>query len=86
MNAPAVQAQVRAEIGTGGGVPKLALHRVANLRVLCPDTRLQQQVVVRSQAFEGVRKRETKQLRKLKQLRSGLAADLLSGRVRTVSV
>ena len=85
MNAPAVQAQVRAEIGTGGGVPKLALHRVANLRVLCPDIRIQQQVAVRSQAFEKVRNQEAKQLRKLRHLRSGLAADLLSGRVRTVA-
>ena len=83
MNASAVQAQVRAEVGTGGGVPKLALHRVANLRVLCPDIRTQQQVAVRSEVFEKVRAHEASQLRKLRSLRSGLAADLLSGRVRT---
>ena len=86
MNAPHVRAQVRAEIGTGGGVPKLALHRVANLRVSCPDISVQKEVARRYEVGWATRQAETRRLDKLRELRTGLAADLLSGRVRTVAV
>ena len=85
MNSPAVQTQIQAEIGIGAGVPKLALHRVANLPILCPDIRTQDELVERHQVLQTVRKAEEDRLAKLRQLRSGLAADLLSGRVRTVA-
>lgn len=85
MNAPRVRAQVRAEIGTGGGVPKLALHRVANLRVSCPDISVQKEVSRRYEVGRATHDAETRKLEKLRKLRAGLAADLLSGRVRTVA-
>ena len=84
MNSPVVSDQVRAEIGTGGGVPKLALHRVANLRVSCPSPRVQEGVTRLHEAGRAARDSESTRLDKLRQLRSGLAADLLSGRVRSV--
>ncbi|WP_419924739.1 restriction endonuclease subunit S [Candidatus Poriferisocius sp.] len=47
MNSAEVVSQIRAEIGTGSGVPKLALHRIASLRISCPDISRQQEVVRR---------------------------------------
>ena len=84
MNSPAVKEQVGAEIGTGGGVPKLALHRVANLRVSCPDISIQKEVAQWHEVGRAARDAETRKLDKLRRLRIGIAADLLSGRVRTV--
>ena len=85
MNSRGVREQVRAEIGTGGGVPKLALHRVANLRVSCPDISVQKEVARRHEIGWATQDAETRKLDKLRKLRAGLAADLLSGRVRTVA-
>ena len=85
MNSHVVKGQVSAEIGTGGGVPKLALHRVANIRVTCPDIRIQKEVAQRHEVGRAARDSETRKLDKLRKLRIGLAADLLSGRVRTVA-
>ena len=85
MNSPAVRAQVRAEIGTGGGVPKLALHRVANIRVSRPDISIQKEVAQWHEVGRAARDAETRKLDKLRELRAGLAADLLSGRVRTIA-
>ena len=84
MNSRGVRDQIRAEIGVGAGVPKLALHRVANLRVSCPESSIQQEVVQRHQAWRTARDSEVSRVGKLRMLRSGLASDLLSGRVRTV--
>ncbi|MDE0138689.1 MAG: restriction endonuclease subunit S [bacterium] len=84
MNSSAVRAQVRAEIGTGGGVPKLALHRVANVRVSCPDTRTQNEVAQWYESARAARDAEARRLEKLRKFRVGLAADLLSGEVRAV--
>ena len=85
MNSPAVADQVSASIGTGGGVPKLALHRLANIRVRCPDFDTQDQIVRWRESVTGVRNLEIRRLDKLRLIRAGLAADLLSGRVRTVA-
>ena len=85
MNLPQVVDQVKAEIGTGGGVPKLALHRVANIRVCCPDISIQNEIVHRHRAEHAARDSEMRRLDKLRELRAGLAADLLSGRMRTVA-
>ena len=85
MNLPQVVDQVKAEIGTGGGVPKLAMHRVANIRVCCPDISIQNEIVHRHRAEHAARDSEMRRLDKLRELRAGLAADLLSGRMRTVA-
>ena len=85
MNSPAVKEQVRAEIGTGGGVPKLALHRVANIRISCPEISIQKEVAQLHEVGRETRDAETRKLDKLRKLRAGLAADLLSGRVRTMT-
>ena len=85
MNSSAVTSQINSEIGTGGGVPKLALHRIANLRVNCPTLYDQEEVVRRHEAGHSAWTTQEKKLMKLKRLRAGLADDLLSGRVRTVA-
>ena len=85
MNAPAIKDQVRAQIGVGAGVPKLALHRIAGLRVSCPEPSIQQEIVERHEAWRAARDSEVDRVDKLRMLRSGLASDLLSGRVRTVA-
>lgn len=85
MNSSAVVPQIKSEIGTGGGVPKLALHRIANLRVACPDISEQREVVRRHEVGRAAWVKQEAELEKLKMLRAGLADDLLSGRVRTVA-
>lgn len=85
MNSHGIREQVRAEIGTGGGVPKLALHRVANLRVGCPDISVQKEVARQHEIGWATQDAEARKLDKLRRLRAGLAADLLSGRVRTMA-
>lgn len=85
MNSPAIASQVKASIGTGGGVPKLALHRLANIRVNCPDFSTQSEIARRHESVSAVREFEVRRIDKLTQLRFGLADDLLTGRVRTVA-
>ena len=85
MNSAEVVSQIRAEIGTGSGVPKLALHRIASLRIFCPDISRQQEVVRRHEVGRTAWATREKELEKLKMLRAGIADDLLSGRVRTVA-
>jgi type I restriction enzyme, S subunit len=82
MNARAIQQQIDAEVGTGAGVPKLALHRIASLRLVVPPIEPQLQVVRAAQALDSKLASINSELGKLLALRAGLAADLLTGRVR----
>lgn len=81
-NSAIVQGQVIREIGVGGGVPKLALFRIAKFLFLKPAIPEQQAIVDRIRVIECKISEESITLKKYKQIKQGLMADLLSGSVR----
>lgn len=81
-NCTVVQGQVVREIGVGGGVPKLALYRIAKFLFLKPIVHEQQAIVDRIQVIEHKLSDESVALIKYKQIKQGLMADLLTGKVR----
>ena len=81
MNSVPIQQQVEWEKGTGGGVPKLALFRIAQFYIGFPQPSEQDAVTA---AFDELCHRETVEqalLDKLRLQKSGLMDDLLTGRV-----
>lgn len=82
-NSAIVQGQVIREIGVGGGVPKLALYRIAKFLFLKPAIHEQQAIVDRIQVIEHILSDESVALIKYKQIKQGLMADLLTGSVRS---
>jgi len=81
-NSAIVQGQVIREIGVGGGVPKLALFRIGKFLFLKPAIHEQQAIVDRIQVIEHKLSDESVALKKYKQLKQGMMADLLTGKVR----
>lgn len=81
-NSAIVQGQVMREIGVGGGVPKLALFRIAKFLFLKPAIHEQQAIVDRIQVIEHKLSDESVALIKYKQLKQGMMADLLTGKGR----
>lgn len=80
MNSGAVQQQVEWEKGTGGGVPKLALFRIAQFYIGFPALP-EQDAITRAYHEMGEREaREQQLLDKLRLQKSGLMDDLLTGR------
>ncbi|HOH98831.1 MAG TPA: restriction endonuclease subunit S [Candidatus Cloacimonadota bacterium] len=81
-NSMIVQGQVVQEIGVGGGVPKLALYRIAKFLFLKPAIHEQQAIVERIRVIEHKLSKESVALTKYKQLKQGMMADLLTGKVK----
>ncbi len=82
MNSEVVQNQIWTEIGTGGGVPKLALHRVERLNIPIPP-RQEQLVIVKSlQKIDAYLHSLQHCHAKFSKTKRGLMQDLLSGRKR----
>lgn len=78
------QSQIHVRKGVGGGVPKLALFRIAEINVPVPPTQEQKQT---SRAVGSIDKsllENSKAVEQLQRLKRGLMDDLLTGRVRTV--
>lgn len=84
-NSRIIQSQVIREIGVGGGVPKLALYRIAKFLFLKPSIREQQAIVERIQVIESEINKESISLDKHNQIKQGLMEDLLTGKVRVIS-
>jgi len=82
MNSSMVQAQVTAEKGTGGGVPKLALFRIEQFLLGWPDEDEQVQISERLRTVSERIRSELLLLGKLQFEKAGLMDDLLTGRVR----
>jgi len=82
LNSGIVQDQILKEIGTGGGVPKLALHRIENLKVICPSINEQMRIVNILNAHDARIRTEEQYRDKLKLQKKGLMHDLLTGKVR----
>jgi type I restriction enzyme S subunit len=81
INGPRVQKQIYLEMGVGGGVPKLALFRIENLRIVIPSIEEQQEIVKATSVIASRIDAESKRLKKLRNVKSGLMHDLLNGRV-----
>lgn len=80
LNSPPVQKQVELEIGTGGGVPKLALHRIQALKIVDVPRDEQDEISRRLNTLEIEIQTYQVERAKLASLREGLRDDLLSGR------
>ena len=79
LNSLPVQKQVELEIGTGGGVPKLALHRIQALKIVDVPTDEQDEISRRLNALELEIQTYRLERAKLWSLREGLRDDLLTG-------
>ncbi|MES9890957.1 MAG: restriction endonuclease subunit S [Candidatus Thiodiazotropha sp.] len=82
MNGHEVQRQIDIEKGTGGGVPKLALFRIENLRIAQPPEAEQKAISQRMLVHEKAIALEEENLHKLMAIKKGLMHDLLTGKVR----
>ena len=82
LNSDGLQRQIWSEIGTGGGVPKLAMHRVQTLRICIPSFNEQLKIVEKMDTVSKLLKEHKNNLDKLLLIKIGLMQDLLSGRVR----
>ena len=86
INSEVVQKQIWSEIGTGGGVPKLAKYRVESLLVPFPRTdehyNEQQKILSILEQQDKIIESERTNLSKLQKLKQGLMQDLLTGKVR----
>jgi type I restriction enzyme, S subunit len=86
LNSLPVQKQVELEIGTGGGVPKLALHRIQALKIVDVPIDEQDEISRRLNAFESDIQAYRIERAKLSSLREGLRDDLLTGRKPVVAI
>lgn len=86
MNSHGFQRQVWAEIGTGGGVPKLALFRIAAMSLPVPALDEQQAIGERIQVSINEAVELQAELAKLRHLKSALMQDLLTGRVSAAAI
>jgi len=80
-----VQNQIAKEIGTGGGVPKLALFRIEKLVLPIPPIREQRRIAIHLANAEKKLACEEKFSHALRTLKAGLMQDLLTGEVRVKS-
>lgn len=81
LNSLPIQKQVELEIGTGGGVPKLALHRIQALKIVDVPRDEQDEISRRLDALDTEIEAYCIERDKLAALRNGLRDDLLTGRV-----
>ena len=86
INSEVVQKQIWSEVGTGGGVPKLAKHRVESLLIPLPKSNgnynEQEKIISILEKHDKLIESEQTNLAKLQNLKQGLMADLLTGKVR----
>lgn len=83
-NSHVIQDQVIREIGVGGGVPKLALFRIAKFLFLRPSLEEQEMLVERIHCIDQELESEKFSLCKMKHIKHGLMSDLLTGKVRVL--
>jgi type I restriction enzyme S subunit len=81
-NSRIIQNQVNREIGVGGGVPKLALYRIARFKFFKPSITEQSVICERMNTISDIIEKEQNILAKTQSLKQGLMSDLLTGKVR----
>ena len=77
-----IQSQINREIGVGGGVPKLALFRIARFLFLKPNIKEQSMIVSRLNKAENLIQKEITGYNKEMSIKQALMSDLLTGKVR----
>lgn len=78
LNSQYIQHQIYREIGVGGGVPKLALHRIETLKVIYPKLLLQQKIVKILATCDGVISQTEKAIEKYKNVKKGMMNNLFT--------
>jgi type I restriction enzyme S subunit len=81
-NSEVIQSQINREIGVGGGVPKLALFRIARFSFIKPMIKEQSMIVSRINKAEQIIQKEIAYLEKHIYIKQALMSDLLTGKVR----
>lgn len=74
--------QIRQQKGVGGGVPKLALFRIEELKIPLPPLAQQREIAASYRSLKVARSTAIQASMSAGKLRNELASDLLSGRVR----
>jgi len=78
LNSNEVQSQITKEIGIGGGVPKLALHRIANFEIKYPSLPQQRKIAQIFTTIDEVIEHTEAAIAKYQTLKDGLIQDLFS--------
>ena len=77
-----IQSQINREIGVGGGVPKLALFRMARFLFFKPNIKEQSVIVSRINKADNLIRKEITGYNKEISIKQALMSDLLTGKVR----
>lgn len=78
INSQQGQYQIAERVGTGGGVPKLALERIRTIQVPVPGEREQKRIVDTMSALQALSRIFQKELEKLVLIKQGLLNDLIA--------
>ena len=76
-----IQSQINREIGVGGGVPKLALFRIARFLFFKPNIKEQSVIVSRINKADNLIRKEITGYNKEISIKQALMSDLLTGKV-----
>lgn len=77
-NSDYVQKQIRKEIGIGGGVPKLALHRIERLKVKYPPLPHQRKIARILTTVDNIIEKTESAIEKYKAIKQGMMHDLFT--------
>ena len=77
-NSNEVQHQIRREFGIGGGVPKLALHRIEKLKLLLPNKRIQCKIAQILTTCDAVIEKTEAAIAKYQAIKQGTMHDLFT--------
>jgi type I restriction enzyme S subunit len=86
VNHSGVQKQVWIEKGVGAGVPKLALFRIEQLKLVWPRVEEQHGIIEKATGLSLRILSEALALEKFRLLKVGLMQDLLTGHVRVTNL
>lgn len=78
LNSQYVQSQINREIGIGGGVPKLALYRIAKLNIKLPALTEQRQIALILSTCDAVIEKTQAAIAKYKAIKQGMLNDLFT--------
>ena len=73
-----IKSQINKEVGIGGGVPKLALHRIENLIVFIPEHLQQKKIASILSSVDVVIEKTEAAIAKYKAIKAGMMHDLFT--------
>lgn len=77
-NSNEVQHQIRREFGIGGGVPKLALHRIEKIRLYLPNKKIQRKIAHILSTCDAVIEKTEAAIGKYQAIKQGMMHDLFT--------